>query len=101
MGKYDLTEFRKVAEYLTAVGIKYELDICRDGWQIGVPQLPRHGDYDFDIIIHRGSYGHEVGLLEVMGCISENEYDSVEGWLDAGDIIDRIKRNYLIEKKEE
>lgn len=93
MGKYDLTEFRKVAEYLTAVGIKYELDICGNGWQIGVPRLPRHDDCDFDIITH--GYGHEVGLLEVMGCISENKWDDVEGWLDADKVIDRIERNYL------
>lgn len=93
MGKYDLTEFRKVAEYLTAVGIEYELDICNDGWQIGVPHLPRHGQWEFDVIINRMSYGHAQGLLEVMGCISDYEED-VEGYLTALEVIERIERNY-------
>ena len=95
MANYDLTNFHTVATYLTLNEIKYELDICLDGWQIGVPRLPRHGNCDFDIIIHRGSYGHEDGLLEVMGCISEAPDDDVEGYLDAADVVIRIERNYL------
>lgn len=98
MNNYNLTNFRKVAEYLTANKIKYELDICGNGWQIGVPRLPRHGDCDFDIITH--GYGHEAGLLEVMGCISENEWDDVEGWLSGNEVIDRIERNYLNKENE-
>lgn len=93
-----MTEFRKVADYLSSNKIKYELDVCADGWQIGVPQLPRHGDCDFDIIIHNGSYGHDQGLLEIMGDISDEPDGDVEGWLNGAEVIDRIERNFLNKK---
>lgn len=48
----------------------------------------------WDAICHRGSYGYEEGLLEIMGDIVDEEVvgDFVEGWLTAEEVVDRIKR---------
>lgn len=47
----------------------------------------------FDVICHCGSYGYEKGLLEIAGPseLCSNQYDGVEGWLTAQDIIDRLE----------
>ncbi len=42
-----------------------------------------------------GSYGHEDGLLEIMGTIltdEESKIDCVAGWLTAETIISRIEK---------
>lgn len=47
---------------------------------------------EWDAICHRGSYGYEQGLLEIMGTIVNNDCgDSVEGYLTADDIIKRLE----------
>ena len=49
-----------------------------------------------------GSYGHEKGLLEIMGLVNEEEVgDSVEGWLTAEEVFDRIWDDYYGECDEE
>lgn len=79
----DLAEMDKLAEGLTAKGIPFtrenyfngEQIIC-DGW---------------DAVCHDCSYGHEKGLLEIMGNIVDKECgDEVEGYLTAQDILDRL-----------
>lgn len=44
---------------------------------------------DWDAVCNDMSYGHEQGLLEVMGSIS-NRPNDVEGWLTAEDILARL-----------
>ena len=44
---------------------------------------------DWDAVCNDMSYGHELGLLEVMGSISADP-DDVEGWLTADDILARL-----------
>ena len=101
----DLTELNKLEQYLKIQGIPYEridkedkfLDenhkYCLlefDRHQIGVPSL--YGEREWDAICHRGSYGAEQGLLEIMGTIvSPKAGDTVEGYLTAEDIIERIE----------
>lgn len=46
-----------------------------------------------DAICHRGSYGHENGLLEIMGF----EIDDVRGHLTAAEVIE-IYENFMIKK---
>lgn len=49
--------------------------------------------YQWDAICHYGSYGAERGLLEIAGKIVPEEVeDSVEGWLTADDVVERIRR---------
>lgn len=45
-----------------------------------------------DAICHSGSYGHEEGLLEIMG-LTRND-DSVEGWLTSEEVFDRISEDW-------
>ena len=52
-----------------------------------------------DAICHSGSYGHENGLLEIMGlgiCV-ENDGDDVKGWMTADNVIHQL-RQYLKEE---
>lgn len=46
---------------------------------------------NWDAICHDGSYGNKEGLLEVMGSkVVKNSDDSVEGWLTAQEILNRL-----------
>ena len=77
------TEIRKLAEGLTSRGISFELRPLWGGWQIDTG--------DWDAICHDYSYGHENDLLEIMGVIvSEDAGDSVEGYLTAAEVLERI-----------
>ena len=55
-------------------------------------------NYIFDVICQRGSYGYELGLLEIKGKAIVNqeceEEDGVVGWLKARDVIRRFN-HYL------
>lgn len=46
-----------------------------------------------DVIEHRGSYGNEADLLEIMGGLTEEEmeYDIVLGYLTAEEVFKRFK----------
>ena len=46
----------------------------------------------WDAICHKGSYGFDIGLIEIMGSIVPKEL-TVEGWLTAADIIKRINKH--------
>ena len=48
------------------------------------------------VILHSGSYGHEEGLLEIMGLLTdeESEWDSVVGYLSAVEVFERINKHY-------
>lgn len=103
----DLTQLNKVEQYLKDKNIPYEredkedklVSVERDDkhyvvyeqmefHQICVPGRERR---EWDVICHRGSYGAEQGLLEIMGTIVRPCRDSVEGWLTADDVIARIE----------
>lgn len=103
----DLTQLNKVEQYLKDKNIHYEREDKEDKLayievsdkhfpvyeqmevhQICVPSRERR---KWDVICHRGSYGAEQGLLEIMGTIVRPCGDSVEGWLTADDVIARIE----------
>lgn len=97
-----MSELDKLEQYLVANGFKFKrndeqdvkaengLIVHLDKHQIVV--YDKHGNYIWDAICHRGSYGFEKGLLEIMGTIVSHDVgDSVEGWLTAQDIIDRLE----------
>lgn len=79
----NLAEMDKLAKGLDEKGIEYTRKPLYDGEQILV-------EGHWDAICHRGSYGHEDGLLEIMGDIVQNEDDSVEGCLTADEILSRV-----------
>lgn len=48
------------------------------------------------VIEHKGSYGHEDDLLEIMGLLTDGEskHDDVVGFLSANNVFERIKKDY-------
>lgn len=93
----DLTQMDKLEIYLKEHHIPYDrID------KLEMFEETPHGKYikqceqhqiiarHWDVICHRGSYGHEEGLLKAMGTIVRTN-DSVEGWLTADDVIKRIE----------
>ena len=91
----DLRELNKLERYLRANGYNYER-IDKEGTfdrhQIIVYDRRTGEEYLWDAICHFGSYGGDEGLLEIMGTINENDYDDVEGWLTAKDIIKKLEK---------
>lgn len=82
-------EMSKLAVFLVTLGIEFTYKKLHDGCQIVV----KNEEYDWDAICHSWSYGHETGLLEIMGNIVDFNNtcgDTVEGFLTANDILGRI-----------
>ena len=77
-------EADKLVKGLTENGVEFDYHKCWDGVQIRCNE--------WDAICHSGSYGHERGLLEVMGTIARavEDDDDVEGWLTAEEILQRL-----------
>lgn len=75
-------EADKLAKSLIKNGVEFDYHKCFDGIQICCN--------GWDAICHSGSYGHERGLLEIMGIIVRVDDDEVEGWLTAEEILQRL-----------
>ena len=75
-------EMMKLAFGLRDRGIGFKMQSFFDGIQIVV------GDFDWDAICHSGSYGHEDGLIEVMGL--PQCQDDVIGYLTAEDVLKMV-----------
>lgn len=90
-----ITEMTKLGSFLELAGIPYEVTDC---W--GTPQIwyPSKEDATCDVICHRGSYGYEEGLLEIMGLVDESHGDDVEGYLTANEVFRRILNDYCEEQ---
>lgn len=82
MPNIDQTEMMKLAFGLRDRGIEFKARSFFDGLQIIVE------DGDWDAICHSGSYGHEKGLIEVMG-LPQCE-DDVIGWLTAEEVLKMV-----------
>ena len=82
MATINQTEMMKLAFGLRDRGIEFSTKSFFDGIQIVV------GDFDWDAICHSGSYGHENGLIEVMG-LPQCE-DDVIGYLTAEDVLKMV-----------
>lgn len=101
----DLTELNKLEDYLKNRGMQYERhDVNYEFGEVDglLIQLERHQiivpqdgpTREWDAICQRGSYGAEEGLLEIYGKIVRPCGDSVEGYLTAQDVIERIEEVY-------
>jgi hypothetical protein len=88
-----MSEMEKLEKYLKEKGYKY--DRKQEQWgYYNINQIivyDKEGKRQWDAICHRGSYGYEQGLLEIMGSIVKPGGDRVEGWLTAEDIIKRLE----------
>lgn len=86
----DYTEMARLELYLQETKIPYRMD-----YVLGMPSVRYYGygnELICDAICHSGSYGHEEGLLEIMG-LTRND-DSVEGWLTSEEVFDRISEDW-------
>ena len=92
--KDRLYELNKLEKYLEEHNYNYER-IDEENDYMSQHQLIVYDDENtrlWDAICHRGSYGYEEGLLEIMGTIvAPNAGDDVEGWLRANEIIIRLE----------
>ena len=91
-----MSELDKLEAYLRANNFEYvridkdENALCKQMHKIVVN---KDGVYQWDAICHYGSYGYEQGLLEIYGnIVTEEDGDSVVGWLTAEDVIKRISK---------
>ena len=78
-------EMGKLEWLLQEAKIPYRIEYI---W--GMPSVRYYGHGEeliCDAVCHSGSYGHEIGLLEIMG-LTRND-DSVEGWLTSEEVFDR------------
>ena len=88
-------EINKLANLLDKANIPYDMRELWGGWQIGYPNFSE--DNVSDVVCHDFSYGHEVGLLEMMGLVNEEEVgDTVEGWLTAEEVFERWQNHYSL-----
>ena len=95
-------EIDKLIGYLAAAKIPFELHKCWDGWQVAIEEI------GVDALCHGHSYGHEQGLLEIMGGLTkeESEWDVIVGWLNAEEVAKRFiwcweHQTDIYEKQEE
>lgn len=82
MSNINQTEMMELAFGLRDRGIGFKTTSFLDGIQIVV------GDWDWDAICHSGSYGHENGLIEVMGL--PQCQDDVIGYLTAKEVLKMV-----------
>lgn len=96
----SMEEFDKLQGYLLTHGFNVDIIHRRRqmlGWAL--VQSEHHqlvvfghdGTRLWDAVLSDYSYGHEQGLLEVMGSMVVREGCAVEGWLTADEIIKRLE----------
>lgn len=94
-----MDELTKLETWLRSHHIPYErIDENPPEW---APRLDRHQicvpskkikERKWDAICHYGSYGYEEGLLEIYGeLVTEDDDDSVVGYLTAADVVKRVE----------
>ena len=96
-----MTEMNKLMWLLENANIPYE--IAYQDWTDSIQVwYPSKENPVCDAICNRYSYGGKEGLLEIMGLLTdkESEYNSVVGWLTAGNVFTRIFRHYYDMDKE-
>ena len=93
------TEMNKLGYMLACTLIPYEMTKLYNGYHI---EYPNHDNCICSVVCHDFSYGHQDGLLEIMGLLTEEEaeFDSVKGWLDADEVFKRISRDYFHKEEE-
>lgn len=89
-----MTEMSKLFLLLADADIPFETHEIFGTMQICYPTIKNR---ICDAICHEFSYGHEEGLLEIMGLVDPeicDDVDDVEGYLTAEEVFARIKADY-------
>ena len=89
-------EILRLHAMLSEHDIPHVIRRCFEGWQVCYPCCRPDKNCVADAIEHRGSYGSESDLLEIMGLLDPEEevYDSVLGYLTAENVFERIKKHW-------
>ena len=85
MGRINQNEMMALAFGLRERGIEFEIHSFFDGLQIRCD--------GWDAICHNGSYGHERGLIEVMGLPQCG--DDVIGYLTAAEVLAMVDDEWV------
>lgn len=88
----DETEMPVLIELLEGDNIPFDVEPDIEFGSRPHVFYPGNTNFKCSVICHWGSYGHEDGLLEIMG-LTENE-DGIEGWLTAKEVFRRIKEDW-------
>lgn len=71
-------------------------------WEHWHINYPHRGDFIISAIEGIGSYGEQDDKLEIMDTNKpDDDGDTVEGWLTAEEVFERIKKDYLGRNKSE
>ena len=87
--EFHPTEMYKLINRLIKAKIPFEVAEWMDTPMVWYPSKENH---ICDAICHSGSYGHEKGLLEIMGLTTDP--DDVEGYLTAEEVFERIHKDF-------
>ena len=92
MNTIYLPEIKALCNMLLMAGIPFSFDRISpmEGFHVCYPSS---NDVVCSIICHKSSYGHEKGLLEIMGLVGI-KYDMVEGYLTAEEVFKRIQNHW-------
>ena len=93
-----MSELDKLEKYLIKKGFDFiREDENREYWEKHqIVVYDKNGKRQWDAICQRGSYGFQEGLIEIYGTIvTEEDGDSVCGWLTADDVIKRIENRFV------
>ena len=93
--EFSPTEMYKLINMLINAKIPFVVAECYGTPQVCYPSLE---NCICDAVCHSGSYGHERGLLEIMG-LHTDRTAGVEGWLTAEEVYKRISQDYEKRKK--
>lgn len=88
--EFSPTEMYKLINLLINAKIPFEVVELYDTPQVCYPS---NSSRICDAVCHSGSYGHEQGLLEIMG-LSTDPDDDIEGYLTAEEVYKRISQDY-------
>lgn len=106
MAKENYKEIFRLKEMLEKAEIPFvfrEFNDFRNGYQILYPEgnIKTETKNVCSVIEHSFSYGNEVDKLEIMGLLTEeeSEFDTVQGFLSAENVFERIKKHYDTVKK--
>jgi hypothetical protein len=93
-----MSELDKLEKYLIEKGFDFfREDENGEYWEKHqIVVYDKNGERQWDAICQRGSYGFQEGLIEIYGTIvTEEDGDSVCGWLTADDVIKRIENRFV------
>lgn len=87
-----MTEMQKLIILFVKTNVPFEVTTNYNTPQVWYPSKK---NAVCDVICNPYSYGHEYGLLEIMGLVDEEKVgDSVEGYLSAEQVFSRIIKHY-------